>query len=342
MSERLTNILGYLTLVAVLAAVWVMFGEDPTRDQGARGERTFVGLEERINEVHKVSIRGNGQTATIIKNGTDWQMNERDAYKVDPDKVRQMLRGIAFSNRREPKTADKTRFELLGLGREATEIELSDDTGGVLLSFQMGKRSATSDGRSLTYTYQSHDTRSWLVTALAETVADPGWWLKRPLLAIDERRVSDVIIGGAWLTRKLSDSNFRVQGARAGEKSVDYWLLSDPARVIAGMTFDDVRKLSNPLAEAQSKIELTTYDGLKLNVALYGLDGGLWAMITAEFDPALQGEGKGGELVGAPADGEAEVEQIMKAARGWIFKLNDSDAAVLQRVRADFLATNAN
>jgi len=342
MSERLTNILGYLTLFAILAAIWVMFGEDPTRDQGARGERTFAGLEERINEVHTVTIRSKSETVTINKQDTAWHMMERGAYAVDTDKVRDMLRGIALSTRREPKTPNKARFERLGLGGEAVEVELHDDTDGLLLTFQMGRRKATRDGRSLTYVFQDRDTRSWLVTSLAETPTKPGWWLRRPLLSIDERRVSDVSIGGAWLTRKLDDPNFRVQGLRAGEKSVDYWLLRDPARVLSSMAFDDVRKLTNPLAEAQSTVEMTTYDGLKLNVALYHMDGGIWAMISASFDAAIQGEGKGGELKGAPADGAAEAQEIMKAVRGWAFKLSDENAAVLQRSRTDFLAPAAN
>ena len=122
MSQRLTNILGFLTLFAILGAIWVMFGEDPTRDQGARGERTFAGLEERINEVAALEIKQGDITITIEKSGSEWHLKERGGYLVDSDKVRAVLRGIALSARREPKTANKSRYARLGLGDDALKI----------------------------------------------------------------------------------------------------------------------------------------------------------------------------------------------------------------------------
>jgi len=337
MSERLTNILGYLTLFAIMGAIWVMFGEDPTREQGARGEHTFAGLDERINEVAVIAIKEGSASTTIFRDGGNWRIKERGDYLVDANKVRQMLRGIALSTRREPKTANEARYERLDLGSKATTIELRDDTDGVLLNFDMGKRKDTADGRSLTYVFQDRDTRSWLVTDLAETKASPAWWLQRPLLNIAEERFSDVTIGGAWLTRKLADKNFSLQGKRPDEAEAGYWVLGDPARTVATLSFDDVRNLSNPLAEATSVVELTTYDGLSLKLSLYEMDGGVWAQVGAAFDATLQSEGAGGELPAAPADGAAEASEISGKVRGWIFKLSESDAETLLRKRADFI-----
>jgi len=337
MSERLTNILGYLTLFAILGAIWVMFGEDPTKEQGGRGERTFAGLEERINEVAVVEIKQSGHRATLVKDGSVWRMNERGGYLVNPEKVRTMLRGIALSERREPKTSNKARYNRLGLGDEGLKVELRDDTDGVILNFDMGTRKGIAGGRSLTYVAQSRDTRSWLVTALAETTAEAGWWLNRPVLSIDARRFSDVIIGGAWLTRKLGDDDFQLQGKRVHEEASPNWKLGEPARVLSSFDFEDVRLLSNPLVEALSVVEYSTYDGLVLKVSLYNFDDGMWAQINAAFDATLQNEGKGGTLPAAPADGGAEAQEIMGAVRGWIFKLSDADAATLQYKRADFL-----
>jgi Domain of unknown function (DUF4340) len=340
MSERLTNILGYLTLFAIMAAIWVMFGEDPSREQGARGERTFAGMEERINQVALVEIKQDSRVATIEKNGDVWRMQERSGYLVDTAKVREMLRGIAFSKRREPKTANPDRYERLGLGKDATHIELRDDTGGVILNFDMGKRKDTRDGRSLTYIAQARDTRSWLVTNIAQTPVNPGWWLKRPLLNIDQRRFSNVIIGGGWLTRKLGDTDFKIQSKRASEKAAGSWVLADPARVVSGLDFADVRAVTNPLTEPKSVVELSTHDGLSLTISLYQYEDGIWMQLAAEFDQALQNKGKGGTLPAAPADGVAEARVINAAIRGWLFKLNASDAEILQRTRADFLQTS--
>lgn len=341
MSQRLTNILGYLTLFAILGAIWVMFGEDPARDQGARGERTFAGLEERINEVATLEISKGTRILTIYRDNDVWRMKERGGYEVDPEKVRTMLRGIALSERREPKTSKKTRYERLGLGKKAKTIELRDDTGGVIGSFDMGDRKAASGGRSLTYVFQAKDTRTWLVSELAETVVDAGWWLKRPVFTVDARRFSDVIIGGAWLTRKLGDRDYRLQGKRGFETVATNWKLADPARIVSSLNFEDVRPLNNPLSEAMSLVEFTTYDGLGLKVSLYEFDGEIWAQINAEFDTELQNEGTAGSLPAAPNDGAAEAQEIMNAVRGWVFRLSEADAAVFQYKRADFLTAPA-
>jgi len=338
MSEKLTNILGYLTLFAILGAVWVLFGEDPTREQGARGERTFKGLEERINEVATVEIKEGDRSATIVRNNNRWQMKERGNYAVDIEKVRSLLRGAAFSERREPKTANKTRLARLGLGARSIKILLRDDTGGLIMTYDMGDRKAGPNGRSLSYIMQDRDTRAWLVSGLSETKADPGWWLERPLLAIDPKRFSDVIIGGAWLTRKLGDMDFQLQGKRGYETVAPAWQLAEPVRLVSALSFTDVRALSNPLSEALSVVEFSTYDGLALKLALYDFDGAIWAQLAANFDVALQNEGKGGVLPAAPADGGAEALEITNSARGWIFKLSEADRQILQRKRADFLA----
>ncbi|MBL4789983.1 MAG: DUF4340 domain-containing protein [Kordiimonadaceae bacterium] len=343
MSEKVTNILGYLTLFAILAAIWVLFGEDPTRDQGGRGERTFEGLEERINEVHVIELR-RGDTVTHIDRDAEagvWRLRERAGYVVSANKPRALLRGIALSERREPKTSNAGRYKRLGLGDSGLQVTLFDDTEGELLTFQMGKRKGSANGNSLTYVVQERDTRSWLVTGLAEATELPNWWLEKTLLNIDMRRVSDLTVAGVWLTRKLGDTNFKLQGLRSGEKASPSWILRDPARVLTGLSFTDVRQLDNPLAEPVSKAELSTYDGLMLNLSLYRIDGGIWVKVSAAFDLELQSRGSAGVLPAAPEDGAAEAQEIMNAVRGWVFKLQGADLDILQRTRADFMeATN--
>ncbi|PCI64074.1 MAG: hypothetical protein COB37_02640 [Kordiimonadales bacterium] len=339
MSEKVTNILGYLTLFAILGAIWVLFGEDPTREQGGRGERTFAGLEARINEVHVIELR-RGDTVTHIDRDAEagvWRLRERAGYVVSPEKPRALLRGIALSERREPKTSNSSRYRRLGLGASGLQVTLFDDTEGELLTFQMGKRKGSANGKSLTYVVQERDTRSWLVTGLAEATETPSWWLDKTLLNIDMRRVSDLTVSGVWLTRKLGDTNFKLQGLRGDEKAGPSWLLRDPARVWANLSFDDVRELTNPLAEPVSTSELSTYDGLTLHLSLYRIDGGVWAKVSAVFDPELQSKGDAGVLPAAPADGAAEAEAITNAVRGWVFKLQDADLDILQRTRADFM-----
>jgi len=337
MSERTTNILGYLTLFAILAAIWVMFGEDPTREQGARGERTFSGLEERINEVHTVKLEQGPNTVTLVRTSEGWVLQERSNYSAATDKVIALLRGVALSDRREPKTANQDRYARLELGAEGLSITLTDDTGGELLSFDMGKRTGGAEERSLTYISQERDTRAWLVTELAEASADPTWWLEGDILNIDEKRVSDVKLGRVWLARKLGESNYKMQGLGEGEEALAYWQLREPARIISALSLDDVRRVNNPLSDPLQKATLTTHDGLTVTLTLFELEDSVWAQVTAIFDEGLRSTGVSGVLEAAPEDGEAEAATIRQKTNGWLYKLNSSDADVLKRTRADFL-----
>jgi len=337
MSERVTNILGYTTLIAILAAIWVMFGEDPARDQGARGENTFAGLADRINETHKVSLQQGEFAATLTLEDGVWRIAERGGYPAVTEKIHAFLKGVALSKRREPKTSNESRFDRLGLGADAVVVDLQDDTGGSLRTFKMGKRSSNASGRSLTYIMQATDTRSWLVTGLSEAPADPAWWLDKRVLDIDAARIRDITIGDAWITRKPGDSDYTLQSLRPDETVGPTWKLAEPARVIKSLSLTDVKQLNNPLVDPTGKVELATYDGLTISLTLYTMDGGTWAQVAAAFDDEMRNDGASGELKGAPEDGAGEAAALQAKVHGWVFKLSDSDSSALLKSRQDFL-----
>ena len=337
MSQRLTNILGYLTLFALLGAIWILFGEDQARDQGGRGDRTFAGMESRINDVQVLALVSGEQTVTLERGEAGWLLRERDGYRADDAKIRAVLRGIALSERREPKTANAKRFERIGLGEKAVKVTLLDIDGTDMLTFDAGKRSAVSGDRSLTYILQQSDTRSWLVTALGEVSADPAWWLDKALIDIDEARVCRITLGDAVLTRALGQSDLALDSLTAEEKQVPAWKLSEPLRSLAGLSFTDVIALGNPLSETVANAELVTHDGLRITAGLYDRDGATWAQLAATFDAELLSTGEAGELPAAPADGAAEAEALQGRFRGWIFKLAPYDAETLKRGRSDFI-----
>ncbi|WP_020400527.1 DUF4340 domain-containing protein [Kordiimonas gwangyangensis] len=338
MSERLTNILGYLTLVAILAAIWVMFGEDPSREQGGRGEATFEGLSERINDAAGIAITQGKATTHLNRVGNDWFVIERDGYKADRMAVTDFLRGLALSERREPKTANEERFDKLGLGDgEALVIKVLDGDDRTLAEFLMGTRKDSPNGRSLTYIFQDHDTRAWLVSGLADTSAKPAWWLDNSVLDIAENRFARIAFPKVAIVRELGESKYTLEGLKDGEAAEADWQLRDPARVLSNLSADDVRRLANPITDPVATVTADTYDGLRLTATLYQFDGATWAQLKADYSSERAGEGKGGMLPDAPMDGEGEAASISERTHGWLFKLSDYDAKVLMRKRADFL-----
>ena len=342
MSQRLTNILGYLTLIAILGAIWVMFGEDPARDQGARGEATFDGLSDRVNDAAAITISQNGVNTRLNKVKGNWYVIERDGYPADRATVHDFLRGLALSERREPKTANEERFDKLGLGDNALDIKVLDGDDSAIAAFEMGTRKDSPNGRSLTYIFQEQDTRSWLVSGLTETSADPAWWLDTNVLDIAESRFESVAYGDVTISRALGDDKYTIEDLAEGEAMQADWQLRDPARVLSNLNLDDVRKIANPITDPLAVVRVATYDGLRLTVTLYNLENATWAQIAARHDSALADAGEGGVLPDAPMDGEAEAETINERTHGWLFKLSDYDAKVLMRGRADFLESKTD
>ncbi|WP_262693089.1 DUF4340 domain-containing protein [Kordiimonas aquimaris] len=325
MSERMTNILGYLTLAAILAAIWILFGEDPTRDQGARGERSFAGLSERINETALVSITNDEGAVTLHRDTNGWYVNERNGFPANIDKVRAFLRGFALSERREPKTSNIDRFDRLGLASTATEVALKDDTGGTLLSVKLGTRKGSNNGRSLTYMFQDTDTRAWLVTGIEAADIDPVEWLDKDVLHIENARIAAVTVNDAALSRTSSDAGFILENVTEGTALQPAWLRAEPAQLFTLLTVEDVQKVNNPLADAIAEVSLKTYDGLALTVTVFNYQEGNWIKVTAT------------SVDNAGGDVPAEAVTINEKVSGWLFKIADADAEILKRRKSDFV-----
>ncbi|TNE67551.1 MAG: DUF4340 domain-containing protein [Alphaproteobacteria bacterium] len=338
MSERLTNILGYLTLIAILAAIWVLFGEDPTLDQGARGEHTFADAAEHINDTVEIRLVA-GDAATALKRGDDgvWQVVDRAGFPADADKVRAFLRGIALSERRDPKTDDKDSFDKLGLGAAAVNVTLLGAREKVLAAFDQGIRKDGGSGRSLTYVYQVGDTRAWLVTGLMEADANPADWLAKKIVDIEESRFARLGLGAVVMNRELGHENYTIENLEDGEEPAADWVLREPSRALAYLSVLDVQKLANPLLDPTGTVKAVTHDGLVLSLVLYDMEGATWAQVAAEYFPTLREEGESGVLADAPEDGAAEAAAINARTAGWLFKLSDRTGELLTRKREEFL-----
>lgn len=342
MSERMTNILGYLTLAAILAAIWILFGEDPTREQGARGERTFAGLAERVNETARVTVARGDEQVVLSREGDSWLVDSRSRYPADADKVRAMLRGFARSERREPKTSNPERFGALDLGNAATAVTLADETGGTLLSVKVGKRKEGGSGRSLTFVFQETDTRAWLVSGIEDVPVEATEWLSTGLLDIAQQRVKSITLNDVTLSRPLGEQDYSVFDLSEGETAVAGYKRSEPARTLAGLDLADVEQTANPLMEPSSNGLLETHDGLRVSFTLFEQNDAMWIQLEADYDAARAASGEAGELPQAPADGEAEAEALNARLRGWLFKLSSFDADILTQNRSDFVESDTS
>ncbi len=340
MSERLTNILGYLTLFAILAAIWIMFGEDPSKDQGARGGRVFTGFEDEVNQINLIKLSSGDKETVLRLSGGRWLIENKDNYGANADKVRAFLKGVALSDRREPKTANKSRYTRIGLGDQGMNVDLFSSSENNSLSFQIGKRKANAvTGRSLTYISQDTDTRAWLVTAIAEASADPVWWIDKTIHKFDQKRIARAEINGITIERKKDATDFSLAQLGAGEKPAAAWKLAEPVRVLSNVQVQDVLKLNNPLSNPVSTGWIDTSDGLQYSYQLFEMNNESWVRfeVTLNDRKAVVEADKD---INSPV--VAEATNLSRLVSGWLFKISEADAAILKFSKNDFLLPQEN
>lgn len=316
MSERLTSILGWLTLAAILAALWVLFGEDPSLEQGARQGPLYEAMADRLDQLQQISVGNLRAQTTLVRGDTGWVIKERSDYPASHAMVARLTTGLVRSTRREPKTTRKEKFPVLGLGGAAVGIRFQDANGEPLFpSLDVGTRSEGGSGRSLTYVYKTGDSRAWLVTDMPALSAEPEAWINTDLMDLDQSLIAEVDYGSFKLVRDEAGA-FTLENLAEGETAASPFKLMDPARIFAGLKAEDVQALSNPLSEPVTTLGLVTADGLRLDFTLFMLGNQSWVQVKAS--------GTGAEAYAAKLT-------------GWVFAIGEPEAEIMNRSRTDYL-----
>ena len=341
MSQRLTSVLGWLTLVLVIGALWVLFGEDPTKNAGERGGPLFDDGATRFEAAEKLSLTSGGDVAGLVKVGDTWVVATRDDFPADAAKVRALLRGLILSKRREPKTGNLKRFDQLGLGEDGLALLVSNQTQE-LASLKVGKRSEGATGRSLTYVYRDGDSRAWLVSDLPALTAQSSDWLADILSDIDDARLKSASFPGYTLERSAQGMVPALSGLQDGEEMEPDWKRTGAFRTLGRLAYQDVKALGNPLYDPLTTVTLDSFDGLRLTFTVYELNDGadaLWFALKADYDGAraVSDSAETTVIEGAPADGASEAAALNAAATGWLFKATDAMKDVLTRGRDGYI-----
>ena len=340
MSEKWTTWFGWLTLAAVLGALWLLFGEDPTKRAGARGELLFPAFGDQVALAHRISITGQDGKAgtTLVRDGSAWRVVERSGYEADTARVGRMLRGLVRSRLREPKTTNPDRFGAVGLGELALTLTVEDETGKVLAQLDLGRYRGVSNERSLTFIYKSGDSRAWVADALSEVRKDPAFWLRPGLVTLDEARIERVALGTSQLIRN-SVGMFEFVDLAEGEDPQPDYILTEPGRVLAALDFADVRPViptANGEQRTDADFSLETYGGLTLSFRIVDR-AGRWVRLAASYRDETLSVAEEDDLGSSAGGAAAEAARIIERTKGYEFKLQSSDFEALTRDRSYFV-----
>ena len=348
---RTVLVLGVVTLVAVGAVLFVERGSD-TAQPG--GEIVFPALLEQLNGVARVRVTGSEGTFALVRDGDAWVVDEKERYPADPDRVHKLLLGAAGMTRVEPKTSNPERYPKLWLedptGEDARSVRLvlEDASGAVLASWVLGDRRPSKSDASRTELYirVADDPQAWLVEGSVPRGGKIIDWLDRLVARIDRERLRTVEVvhadGTVVAVNKEvpADGDFVLRDIPEGREADSQYRINDIGRFLEDLRFEDVAPASSLdfAGSTDKRMEVTTFDGLRVRLDSVMRDGDAWVQLHAEVDEGLVEKAAGADA--AASDGEsgseskepsgplrpldevrAEVGRLNARWQGWAYEL---------------------
>ena len=356
-----TRTLVALALVVVAAsglAWWLL-------DRQAQGDAVpetlaLPGFASRVDAIDRIEVLGTGAKTLVLiekRDGT-WRMPDRDGWPANQREVGSALFRLGQARRLEAKTADPGRHARLGVEDVAapeakgTQLRLSGG-GGEPVRLTVGNNHPSLGG---SYVRLGDEAQAWLLDEDIGPARSAPDWLDRRLLDVPMARIDVIRVtpaGGRAFRLSRVDDRFSIDGLPPTAMANP-----DLGNATGGFTdqlpLDDVAKDAGVPATQTAVFE--SFDGLRITVAAWPRDGGIWARLGVELDEArardwfakpqaaASGEGEGADADATPppaderlAELKAQVETWQKAFEGRQFLLPPHKAEGLMRSRNDYL-----
>jgi len=357
-------LLAVLTVVVLAAAI---MAQKPSQAIPGAGELLFPGLLGKVNKAVEIDVQSKGKRFTLKQHDHRWGVAERGGYPVAPDKIHKLLVGAAELRRVEPKTDKAKHYPALELADPARsdsksiEFKVKDGDGKVLADWILGKRSfAKGDPNASEFFVRvPPDARAWLVQGSLPIGKSVTEWIDQRVAAIAHQRIREVKVtrpdGESLVVRRLSATaaDYTLADIPAGMEVSESWKVGDVGRFLEDLRCDDVEPIADASfvdADRQPRLELTTYDGLRVVMETTKDGKRTLARLRASFDPKLvekpaktaapaedtkaaKKKTKAGDALGV----KQSVADLNRRWRDWAFVLPDYKVGYLLTKRGDLL-----
>lgn len=337
MSPRTFIALSVATVVSVVAATVAV-----TRDRGytpvaGAGEIVFPGLIDHVNDVDKLVVQLPEGRVTVRHGKDGWTVKENDDYPARATQVRQVILALAELKLLEPKTRKKEKFSKLDLqdpsvkDAHSKRVQLFDRDGNVLADVILGRPRQNLPGSTIggVYLRRPGDDQTWLASGNPDVTDEHHDWLERKIVDIKSKRVKRVVIrhpdGETLIVSKAKpeDRNFVLENIPAGKKLISPAGPNNVGDALNALQLDDVKKSSKPFdAQATVTTDITTFDGLAVQVLVTKRDGKSWIRLDASVADAAKD--KDGKIA-------REAKEIVARTGGWTYRVPDYAASNLAK-----------
>ncbi len=336
-----------LTLVSVALAGWALVTRERPVASLQLDEPFLPELAERLGDVAELTVRKGETTITARRTADGWVVVEAGDFPADPERIREIVLGLAAMRLVEAKTADPARFARLGLDPEASPedariVELRDAGGAVIARAILGKRkwSLYGPGKSGMYVRRPDENRSWLADRAVDLPNEPLNLVDRNLAFVPRDDIREVRLHVGTpeelvLTRTAPKEPFTLAGLGPDE-AADEARLNRVVAAFGAMAAEEiVRREEKPVPAEAALARYLLFDGTVIDVRVWkegeGEEVAYWVAPEARFDPALAvkpasggtekapaSEKEGGDAdTGAEAGAEEEKADPAARAAGW-------------------------
>ncbi|MEZ5855065.1 MAG: DUF4340 domain-containing protein [Hyphomicrobiaceae bacterium] len=352
-------------LVSVLLALFVYASANRWSEGHIEGEALLPGLADHVRDVKAIEITQTGKKLTIERGDSTWKLKEKGGFPVKPEAVRTLVVALTEAQLIEPKTAIKSKLDLLELedpsGKDAKSrgVRLLDASGKAIADVVFGKTrwDAFGSGRGGIYARRASQTQSWLATGDPKITSDVTDWVDTKVFAADKGKVARLTVehaGEAPLviekgpapkpaapTAEASkeakpapakapapadDAKYHLTGIPEGKKLKKDVKIDDMVEAFNTLELEDVRKLDAPPA------------GTDVTVLRLEQTGGA----TVVFRLRKDGDARwiSLEATGTDAAAKKAADALNAKAKGWEFKIPTWRGDQMSKRRADLFETS--
>ena len=296
MTPRRTLILAAVGAAVLAGGWWLGPGAAPgSRVTVAAGTLVFPDLAAKLQGAAEVTVTTKGATTRIAKVADKWGLTDRGGYRVQQDKLRELLTGLTELRITEPRTADPAQYDKLGIGdpnsatSTASLLRVLDAAGEPIAELITGHRRVRTAGNlpESLYIRRPGEAQSWLAEGRLPVDADPQLWMERDIANIPAAQVEKMSsVRGDVTLAFAREAGKVILVSPVEHPKLDDYRSEDVFRAFEALTLSDVEPASKP---REGQIGVATYtlaDGTLVTATLFRADKDLWAEFSATGDKA--------------------------------------------------------
>lgn len=324
MKARSFVVLSALTLAMVVAAAVAVMREQPAQSIIGAGEKVFPRLAQQLDRIAAIVIEGAHGTITVEQTGQGWAIRERGDYPASFEKVKAAVLDMLDLQKSEAKTTRPENFARLGVealdqpGAKSRKITLLDAAGKPVASVIVGRPVFDLGGEGSTYIRIPDSDQVWLAHGAMNFGTETRDWIDRRIVDVlpaEVRQVHVVRPDGSTLTidrRSPTEGPWQLLELPKDTHLKRPEILDSMASAIATAEAEDVMPSAQaPGGGKPARLELETFDSLRLSGTIVEEDGESWLRLSATPASAVTDD----------PSVEARAAAINARVEGWAFRV---------------------